>query len=131
MTQGLTIDVSGVMAVALASGLFISVCTIQTPSTSIVGAGQRAISWANLAGHVSIACMDAPEGLENKIDSSENKGVRNITDIDRHHVLLDAYYPAIQVRYRAVIDGTAFDIMAVEHDSQRQMTRLAVRLATL
>lgn len=131
MTQGFSIDVSGVMASALATGLFVSLCTIQTPSTAVVGAGQRAISWSNLTGHVAIRCMAPPMGTENKIDSSERKGLGHISDYNDLHVLLEGYYPLIQARYRAVIDGTAYDITAAESDSQGQMTRLAVRKASL
>lgn len=39
---------------------------------------------------------------------------------------LDGYYPTITVEHRAVIDGKAYNITAVHHDSLSESTRLAL-----
>jgi len=44
---------------------------------------------------------------------------------------LNGYYPLILQQYLAQVDGTTYEVMAVESDSQKQITRLAVRLYTL
>ena len=56
MTQGLQFAVESAVPLALETGLFSSLCTIQTPTNAVVGAGQWAGTFANLAGHVNIAC---------------------------------------------------------------------------
>ena len=42
-------------------------------------------------------------------------------------MLLEGYFPQIIKNQRAVIDGAAWDIIGVESDSQRQMTRIEVQ----
>ena len=58
-----------------------------------------------------------------------------ISSTGTHHVLLDDYYPAMETGWRsgwrAVIDGTNYDITGIEHDSQYQMTRVGVLLVTV
>lgn len=44
---------------------------------------------------------------------------------------LNGYYPLILQQHLAQVDGVTFEIMAVEPDSQKQITRLAVRVYTL
>ncbi len=54
---------------------------------------------------------------------------------DGYHVLLDAFYPAVndvwRLEGRVVIDGNPWDVVGVEHDSQAQMSRVRVSNATI
>lgn len=131
MRQGIEFDVESVMPAALATGLFSSTCTIQTPSTAVTGAGQWAGQFTNLAGHVNLRCMAPPLGDQQRIAAMERKSTGQVTDFTYLHILLEGYYPAIQPKMRAVIDGVNYDIAAVESDSQRQMTRMEVGQVTM
>jgi len=110
------------------AGLFVSTCTIQTPSQAPDALGQANLTtWTDLAGHVSIPCMSAPLTIQRPSTSDEIKMPGYTADKDDFHVLIDGYYPLIKQRYRAVIDGIALDIMGAESDSQSIMTRMACR----
>jgi hypothetical protein len=127
MQQGITI--ADVMPMAIDTGLFVSLCTIQQPSGVLGSSGYPDGAWVIVAGLVDIACMAAPVGLAH-VHATEVKGAE-VLGLQPKHVLLDSYYPTIVSKWRAVIDGVAHDIVGVEHDSQYQMTRMEVRLASI
>lgn len=121
-------DVSGVMREAVATGLFISLCTIQTRPTTLGITGRPVDTglWSNVSGLVSIRCMSAPPNV-GTMSEQEQKLVSNNPTLQFRHVLLDSYYPSVQRKQRAAIDGEDWDIVAVDSDSQNQMTRLLVQ----
>jgi hypothetical protein len=128
----------GVMPQALATGLFISLCTIQAPnglanpdgSPQTDGNGNPI--FVNVAGLVNIPCT-APPITDNSIQATEVKALAEILSEEILHVLLNSWYPQLQggvtEGWQAVVDGTVYDLMGAESDSQEQMTRLKVRLA--
>ncbi len=133
MRQGLQADIEAVMPAVRASGLLSSLCTITRFSEDFDagGAPDQSAPYIPVTGMVDIPCTAPPLMAEDRIQASEVRAVREITAEDTRHVLLDGYYPAIRDEDRAVIDGTEYEIANVEHDSQRQMTRLAVERVTI
>lgn len=127
-------SVAAVMPAALATGLFVSLCTIERPDGILIDAGQPSGNYVNVAGLVNLKCMDAPAS-DIRVQASEVKTLESIQDFSPQHVLLQGYYPQIEVGvgqgWRAVIDGVTLDILGVESDSQRQMTRMEVRTSAL
>ncbi len=119
-----------VMALALATGLFVSTCDIQEPSGFYNAAGAPDGTYVNVAGLTSITCMRAPIS-KMRIRADEKNSIPEILSVNESHVLLGAYHPAIQTNWRAVVDSVAYDIKGVEHDSQLQMSRLRVALVSL
>jgi hypothetical protein len=75
--------------------------------------------------------MQPPEGITYRILANERKTPAEEMAYTTFHVLLNDRYPAIQPQDRAVVDGVTFDILGVETDSQRIMTRLKLQLATI
>lgn len=134
MYQGLSFEISQVMPQARATGLFVSLCTIQDPSGIFEAGGQPDGNYVDVAGLVAIPCMNAPTS-EARITATEHRTVEQIRTDNSSHVLLNDFYPAVATHWltgaRAVIDGVAYIIMGVEQDSQSQMTRLKVCLSTL
>lgn len=142
MNQSNAADIAGVMVAVRGSGLLVSLCTITTqpPSTEFgaSGAPDPAIPYINFPGHVDIPCTAPPIQTGDNINATEMKSMQEIEAKGMLHVLLDNYYPTILNSYRAKIraKGTAaataieYEIMNVESDSQRQMTRLALELVT-
>jgi hypothetical protein len=136
MNQSLTADLSKVMDDVLASGLLVSLCTIQQPSGTLDASGQPDGHYSNVAGLVAIECISAPYDFsDNRVNAMESKSLEEIMAIQVRHVLLKGYYPAIDANvkngWRAVIDGTVYDLLGSESDSQSRMTRIKVRIAAL
>ena len=139
MYQGNEYDFASVMPEAIASGVFSSLCTIQEPTGELTGSGApdltsgpNANGYVDVAGLVDIPCMNAPQSPM-RIIATETKSSSEIEKYNENHVLLSDYYPQIesQTNWRAVIDGVAYDINGAESDSQKQMTRLKVELASV
>lgn len=123
-------SITSVMQAALATGLFVSTCDIKAPSGVFNASGAPDGNYSNVAGLTGIRCMRAPQS-DIRIIATEMNSLSEILSVNESRVLLDAYYPAILPSYQAVVDGVAYDIKGVEHDSQSQMTRLRVELASL
>jgi hypothetical protein len=124
------------MPIVRASGLLVSLCTITVPPTGADafddgGARNPNVPYVPLAGHIDIPCTAPPINTGDSVSPSEIKALEQIEAVNLVHVLLDDYYPSIISDYRAVIDGVNWDIVNVESDSQKQMTRLAVKKATI
>ena len=117
------------MPVAYALGTFVSLCTIQRPSGNLDAAGYPDGTWANVAGLVNIPCQNAPPS-QARVQATEIKQLADTLAVSPRHILLNDYFPAIVPQDRAVVDGTAFDIIGAESDSQSGQTRLELRTAT-
>ena len=135
------LDTSGFMATAVAGGTFKSICTIQQPSGNLTPAGAPDGTYVDVAGLVDIVCQAAPTSVGG-IRAAEQKSMAEILSMNELHVLLDNYYGDVvitgtngvtyfgpQPQMRAVIDGTPFDIVGVESDSQHTQTRMEVKKA--
>jgi len=66
-----------------------------------------------------------------RIQATEVRALAEIMDKGLRHCLLNDYYPAITADLWALVDGVTYDILGVEHDSQKQMTRLQLQLVTV
>lgn len=110
---------------SLAGSFYPSACTIQRATESRDGFGQVTLSWANLAGHVGIACSVAePQGER----SEETETTEQTYHMQRRRVALNGVYASIVVTDRAVIGGVNYDIERVAIDSQGKSTYLNVQV---
>ncbi len=123
---------ANVMAQALATGLFVSLCTIQAPSGNVSDSGQPDLTYVDM--HVDIRCMNAPNDV-GSIEATENRQLPQIAAESYRHVLLDGPYQdivdGVGDGWRAVFDGTMYDIEGAEIDSQTVQTRLFLNLTTV
>lgn len=133
MNQALTYGIEGVMDEVRASGLLSSLCTItESPEAfDAGGAPIAATAYVPIEGMIDIPCTAPPLMTTDRTNASEIKTMSSIRSEDSRHVLLGGYYPEILEANRAEIDGLEFDICNVEHDSQKQMTRLALQRLAL
>jgi hypothetical protein len=133
MRQTLELDLDGVMAAVIDTGLLSSLCTItRSPEAfDAGGAPIAATAYVEVSGMVDIPCTAPPIMPTDRINASEIRTPLQVKAEDTRHVLLDAYYPTIRDDDRAVIDGVVYEIANVEHDSQHRMTRLAVERITI
>lgn len=105
------------------SDFFSSSCTIQEAAVAYDSFGGEVFTWGDLAGHVDIPCAIAPEWKNRETKAPDMTYVAS-----SHHVTLSGCYDTIGEKMRAVVDGTAYDILLAEIDSQSVTTRLACQL---
>ncbi len=136
MNQGMTTDISQVMAIALASGLFVSVFTARAPDGTISGGGTPSGTYTDVPGLTLIQCMDAPDITQQvKVGAFQRRNESEVASEADRHVLLDGYYPTLQAGWRAgwqaIVDGVSYNIFGVESDSQRIMTRVKLQAVSV
>lgn len=136
--------ISQVMPSAIATGLFVSLATFQAPSGTFDAGGAPDGLYGDVPGLVNIPCT-APPPSEARVQATEVRALAEITAGELHHVLLNGYYPAVDLGWRDgwrvmlgdndgtghMVRGFAYDLMGVESDSQSQMSRVQVKLSTI
>lgn len=127
-------QVQGIMPLAIARGLFVSLCTAQAPTGGKSADGQPDNTFANVSGLVNIPCIDAVMST-GAIAATEVKGLEDIESKAFRHVTLNGYYPQFIVGqpqgWRVIVDGIVYDLMGAEQDSMTTQTRLHLELVTL
>ncbi len=129
MYQGLQHDFNAVIPGAMAQGQFPSLCTVQVCTNTVDPAtGQIDLTdtgFRDIPGAVNIACKRAPQSYARIMVN------QNITEgLNFFHVLLAGYFPQIPEalastsQNRAIIDGVPHQLLGVESDSLKIMTRL-------
>ena len=132
--------IARVMPAAIASGLLVSLCTIQKPAGTYNPGGSPTGDYANVAGLINIPCMDAVES-QGSIQATEVQALAEIQSKGIRHVFLSGYYPdiisaatvvtGVGAGWRAVVDGIAYDLLGAEPDSQSTQTRLHLQLVSV
>jgi hypothetical protein len=88
--------------------------------------GEEVIAWADVSGLTGLR--------GNLADPGRTVYERRSTDLTRTTqapgLNLAGYYPEITVLHRAIVDGTAWNITAVHHDSLGSVTRLELERVT-
>lgn len=135
MNQQLSYEIAAVMPAAVATGLFVSLCTFQVPDGLLGPSGAPSGTYVNATGLVDIPCMDAPQPpSEIKLGAFEDRQPGQVTDTAPRHVLLNSYYPTVMTQWRegmrAIVDGVKYDVCGAECDSQRTQVRLELKLVS-
>jgi len=136
-------QINSVMPQVIASGLLVSLATIQQPDGLFGPTGGPSGNYVDVTGLVAIACIGAPLSDSN-ISATELKGLDEIESKRLRHVALNACYmdtvftlpdgstvEGIQANWRALINGVTYDIMGAERDSQSTQTRLSLQLVDI
>jgi hypothetical protein len=88
--------------------------------------GEEVVSWSDVSGLTGIR--------GNLADPGRAVYERRSADLTRTTqapgLNLDGYYPTITVAHRAIVDGAAWNITAVHHDSLASVTRLELERVT-
>lgn len=133
MLQTITPDLQQVLTAVRQADLFSSLCSISQP-TGAFGASGAPVpppsGYTPTPGLQNIPCMNAPIS-EARIQATEVRQLAEVLSLNIRHVLLDGYFPTIQTNDLASVDGVSYTIMGVESDSQKTMTRLHLRTATV
>jgi len=104
---------------------FPSLATIQVVTLAINAYREPIETWADLALHVDIPCAITPASARER--ASADKTVAETT----HTAILAGDYQTVTPVHRAVVDGTVYDIMGVEHDSHHITTRLRLKITSV
>ena len=135
--------VAGIMAQATATGLFVSLATLQRPSGTFDAGGAPDGLYVNVSGLVDIPCMKAINGDPSAtVQAMQQRLTERVTSRGHWHVLLNDFYPDViggwegndpdfPGPWRLIVDGDPYLIFGAENDSQSQMTRLAAYLVTI
>ncbi len=108
------------------SQFYPSSCTIQRSVLSQDDYGEPTAVWSDLADHVDLACGVAPISAGSPTGANEYRRADLTVTTATHHIALAGNYPTITPAMRAVVDGVAWNILGVEHDSHGVTTRLKV-----
>ena len=132
-----------IMPAVAKEGLFNSLCTIQKPDGLRTPDNAPSGNYVNVAGLISIPCMDAVLAPGN-IEATEAKELEEIMSKSYRHVALNGYYPILftgavfmggpggqQLGWQALVDGVTYDLLGAEPDSQNTQTRLKLQLFTI
>ena len=134
MNQNFSNEIGQVMVEALDTGLFVSLCTIQQPDGNLGPSGAPSNTFVDIVGLINIPCMDAVPS-ETRIQATEVKDLAEILSKGLRHVALNGYYPQIipgvGLGWRAAVDGTIYDLLGAEPDSQGTQTRLHLQLVSV
>jgi hypothetical protein len=134
MNQNFSNEIGLVMVAALDTGLFVSLCTISAPDGNLGPSGAPSNTFVDIPGLIDIPCMDAVPS-EARIQATEVKDLAEILATGLRHVALNGYYPQIipgvALGWRATVDGTVYDLIGAEPDSQGTQTRLHLRLSSV
>lgn len=125
MNQSITADLDSVMVDAIDSQLLTSLCTIARPSGDFDPGGAPDVDAPYVPVAEDIPCMMRP------LTANETKDLPQVLSSRMKRLLLDGYYPDIAAKDRATVDGTDYDILGVESDSQRRSTLLNLLLVEI
>ncbi len=132
--QSLLGELNAVMPAAEETGLFSSLVTFRDITGATNSSGQVDMSTlVDVTGLVNIPCQLSAATLIRPDSSGGGRTSDHFFEKSIRHLLLNDYYPAVLQRFIAVVDGTQYEIIpgAVEHDSQKQQTRLSIRIYQL
>ena len=126
--------VQQVLPKAVATGLFVSLCTAQAPTGTKTPYGQPDGTFSNVWGLLNIPCMDAVLAT-GTIEATEVKQLQDIMSKAFRHVVLNGWYPQFipgaAIGWRVIVDGIVYDLLGSEQDSQGSQTRLKLQLVTV
>lgn len=142
MLQSLAYAKSQLVPQAIAIGQYPSLCQFMEPE----GLGSSRAPTGNyvnvpglvdlFTGNSAITCKDAPLS-DSAINATEAKSLQDIESEGYRHISLSGYYPQViqnwqvenaNMNWRAVVDGTPYEVFGAEADSLRSQTRLKLRL---
>lgn len=131
MTQGFQNALAQVMPRAVLTGLFSSLATFYQPVKTQGPTGNYIGTYTRVSGMTNIPCMDAPESV-GRPTAMERKSEPDVLSEWFRHVLLDGYYSfasnaSTPLGWQVDIDGTRYDLLGAESDSQNTQTRLRLQ----
>lgn len=101
---------------------FPTLCNIERAAIVQDEHGEETLTWSVLVSDAR--CSIHPQG------GTEMREEQQTTVRSTHHIDLQGYYPALVELDRVVAEGRTYNVLLVEHDSQRSRTSLAAEIVT-
>ena len=130
-TARLPNDIARVIPQTQAAGQFPSACTIQRLTGARDSMGVLTQTFADVSGMVGIPCHISPPSVIRLGGSAEYRKSDRTDEKQEFHVLLAGYFPDIQMKDRAVIDGTNWNVVGNDKDAFKTQSRLEIQEYTL
>ena len=133
------IDMSEVTDAMIATGLYVSLCTIRT-ETKVQDAYGAYVSqvppvYTNL--HVGVPCQfGSPQVVESRRAGSEERTGELTHVFLGRELIIPQYFSDFNDKiqnassYQAVVDGVEYNVLTILNDSQSSMTELHLELVT-
>jgi hypothetical protein len=125
-------SINRIVPAMISTGLHKSLATFQAPPRGPGFPGTA--PWTDVPGLVNIPCQFGPEADDGEM-AMEFRQQPQTTDTGLHRLEFRGYYPTLEAGWRSgwrvVVDGVAYDVVGIESDSQRVLTRAKVRLVTI
>jgi hypothetical protein len=111
--------------------------TFQVPSGALTANGNPDGTYVDVPGLVALEGQIAPVSLA-RLSATTQKALAEQSAMTLQHCLLYGYYPDAETAWRngarVVVNGAIYtnkDVLGVESDSQKLMTRILLRVVTL
>ncbi len=135
------------MPTVRASGLLVSLCTIQKPTGNQAADGTLDGLYTPIAGLIGIACTTPPSASAKGMPATEVRGPADTLALKPIHLLLDAFYAEVEDAWLGTptqVGGAIatissppnftpkdYTLISAENDSQIQMVRMEIRLGKI
>jgi len=129
MNQSLLYELNQVMSEAEQTGMLSTTASFfDRPGTTDALGQVDLTNLVPVTGLQSIPCQISAVSII-RTNFQGGRQQEQMFEAPERHILLNDYYPAILQRYIVQVDGQNYEMVpgGVEPDSQKQMTRLAVR----
>lgn len=127
-------DLVASVVASMPDGTFPSLATVKYHDGTRLPGGKLDDSpghWMNLAGHVNLKCRVAPI-VKERPTGREDRNQRLEVGIQDEHLVFQGYYPGIKRNHRIVLDdGRDFNVIDVDHDGNKVLTRLRIEKLTV
>lgn len=105
---------------------FTDLVTILEPTATADEYNEPIDAYTPLADHSELAAFVAPGDIYAKMKRQETLSEQGTTEFEYRRVLLNGYYPLIDLTHHAEIDGFEWDIVAIDIDTTHSLTQLLV-----
>jgi len=122
--------IAGAVLRSALSGRFIDLITIRRPTATVNTYNEPVDAYTDLAGHVDLHAVVAPGDIYAKMKRQETATSQDTTEYEYLRVMLNGYYPLIDLTDHLEFDSFEWDIVAIDCDSTRSFTQILVQRIT-
>jgi hypothetical protein len=122
--------IAGAVLRSALSGRFIDLITIRRPTATVNTYNEPVDAYTDLAGHVDLHAVVAPGDIYAKMKRQETATSQDTTEYEYLRVMLNGYYPLIDLTDHLEFDAFEWDIVAIDCDSTKSFTQILVQRIT-
>jgi hypothetical protein len=108
------------------STYFTDLVTIREPTATVNDCNEPVETFSDLEGHVDLRAVVMPGDIYAKMKRQETLSTQGTTEFEYRRVMLDGYYPLIQLTHHVETENFEWDIVAIDIDTTKTFTQLLV-----